>query len=103
MHYLAQDPETRCYVFTKEDPRKDGFVGPIQSGVRLDLPDDLDRWPAEDTAPHPTLAVSEEDEKHYRVFPYRNQCRPAGFRPLSRLYAVHTTWAEYRAELMKKG
>jgi hypothetical protein len=103
MYYLFQDPETTCYVFTREDPRKDGFPGMMQEAVRLDIPEDLDRWPEGTTAPHPCLAVSEEDGTHYRVFQYRNQCRPAGYRPLSMLYAVHTTWADYRAELMKKG
>jgi hypothetical protein len=101
MYYLTQDPETCCYVFTEEDPRPEGARGPVQEGVHLVIPPDLGEWPVGVTAPQPCLAASEEDGTQYRVFKYRNECRPAGFRPLSELYAVHHSWSEYRAELRR--
>jgi hypothetical protein len=99
MYYLTHDQENQCYVFTAEDPRKDGFDGPVQEGVRLEVPDNLQHFPPGVTAPHPCLAVSETDPRHYRVFKYRNECRPAGFRPVTLLYDVEPTWSKYRAGL----
>jgi hypothetical protein len=98
MYYLIQDPETSCYVFTEEDPRQDGFTGPVQEGVELEFTRE-DPGAAGVTAPAPCLGVSQTDGRRYRVFPYRSDCRRAGYNALSERYAVHATWAEYQAEL----
>src|SRR5205085_986854 len=99
MYYLAQDVGNSCYVFTSEDPRKDGFAGQVQEGIRLDVPDDLHHTPHGQTASAPCLAVSDLDPKHYRVFQYRNECRRAGFQALSLLYVVCRRWSDYKATL----
>jgi hypothetical protein len=98
MYYLVQDPEASCFVFTVEDPRQDGFRGPVREGVTLVIPPDLHTIPPGVTAPHPCVAVSEQDATQYRVFKYRNECRAAGYRPLSELYTVQPSWTAYLAE-----
>lgn len=92
--YQVIAPETLHYIFTSDDPRKDGFDGPIQQDVILTQPEDVGDWPPGADSPDTCLGVSLDDEHRYQVFKTTDECCRAGFRPLGPNYGIYESWAK---------
>ena len=97
MSYLIVDQPRGTYVFTNEDPRREGFPGPVEEDVSLveEFPEIL-HWP-EGRRPEQWLGVSQKDHGEYRVFPSPQDCTSAGFRPLTTRYWTGNSWQEWLA------
>ena len=83
-------------VFTWADPRKDGFRGECEDGVRLDLdPEVVYSWPEGETRPEACLGRAPDDPKQYKVFRYKKDLESQGYEPLSGSTLVFGSWADY--------
>lgn len=67
-------------VFVYEDPRRAGYKGSIEEGVRLDYDmDAIHDWPDGEDPPEVCVGRSRTDPKEYKVFKYRREVEPAGY------------------------
>jgi hypothetical protein len=106
---LIHDTELGYHVFTHDKPNADDIAKTVHSDVRLDLPDgvaaidELHDWPQSSDAPDVCVGRDPHDESRYRVFRFNRDCSNARFVNLGCNFAVHESWADYRAALGRKG
>lgn len=93
--YLVIDPITGFHIFLEQDPRGDGYDGPVEQDVKLEEADAMVSASQDATAAIPCLGRSPQDDRHYRVFESMKQCRQAGFEPCGTVYAKYQTWREF--------
>ena len=93
--YLVVEPLSNIYVFTEEDPRNDGYDGPLEADVTLEEADDDDDDSVNSTTAVPCIGQSKSDSKHYRVFPSKKDCRKAGFESVATVYCKYQSWGEF--------
>lgn len=98
--YLAHIPFLNYHIFTVDDPRIDGYEGPILAGVTFDLPDgvktldELYRWPKGADAPDTCLGRDPAASSRFKVFRGSAACRRDGFIPLGPNFSLCASWSE---------
>lgn len=93
--YLVVEPITNVYVFTEEDPRSDGYDGPVESNVKLEESDTISDDSVNSTTAVPCVGQSPTDTKLFRVFPSKKDCRHAGFKAVATVYCQYKRWGEF--------
>ena len=93
--YLVVEPATQIFVFTEEDPRNDGYEGPLEKGVTLNDSGNLRDADSNATTAVPCVGRSPDDFRHYAVFPSKKECRQSGFQPVATVYAKYKSWNEF--------
>ncbi len=93
--FLVSDPEREVLVFTNKDPRVDGFEGDVKENVRLEYPEDVNRWADGSECTEQCLGFSESDPLQYRVFRTPQGCRATEFIPTYIPFELFSTWTEY--------
>jgi len=98
--FLVRDPRTNFLVYTREDPRADGYLGAVESGVTLDYPLEVHEWP--DGAPRPEIVVGVRgpDRKEHRVFRFDEDRRRAGYERIPGTPLVFLSWTDYALRQM---
>lgn len=96
--YLVVEPLTQIYIFTEEDPREDGYDGPLEQDVRLDEARTLGDSASDSTVAVPCVGRSPDDPKQFAVFQSNKDCRQSGFRPVATIYAKYRSWREFEVE-----
>jgi hypothetical protein len=91
--YLAIDSPSGIFVFADNDPREEGFGGPVTEKVSLveEFPELLRNKP-----PSHWLGVSEQSASESRVFPSPENCRSAGFRVLGTDFWTGKSWRDWQ-------
>ena len=89
------DDQNSQHVFTNDDPRDDGFTGPVETDVFLEIPGDLKQWPTGTRRPEPVLAISPTNQKDYKVFKHDDNAKSAGFRIVGGLPSTASSYAAY--------
>ncbi|MFL5338579.1 MAG: hypothetical protein ACJ8F7_00280 [Gemmataceae bacterium] len=86
------------YVFTRTDPRTDGYKGDVIEGVSLDYDmNAIHIWPDGEDSPNPQLGRNPKNPKHYKVFKFPQELRTAGFEFVnSNTPFVTYSWSDYR-------
>lgn len=83
-------------VFTYEDPRKDGYLGPVEADVTLDYDmERVHRWPDGAGAPEVCVGRAPGDAKAYKVFGRADQLLAEGYRRVEGEPVVFGSWAAY--------
>jgi hypothetical protein len=98
-YYLIRDSRphgVEYLVFTIEDPRLDGYNGPLEEGVSLDS-DGVDVFTEHDREPVPDICVgrSRADFGCYRVFRTPAARAAAGFEPIFGVPLVLSRWQRH--------
>lgn len=95
MAYLIIDQPSNTYIFTGTDPRNEGYRGPVQERVALveEYPE-IQSWP-EGKPPGRCVGVSPKNRSEFRVFPSMEDCRSAGFTPLTTNYWTGDSWQDW--------
>lgn len=93
--YLVVEPLTQIFVFTEDDPRNDGYEGPLEPDVTLNESKTLQDGDCNATTADPCVGRSLDDLTHYAVFPSNKECRHSGFEPVASLYAKYKSWSEF--------
>lgn len=96
--FLVVEPLSNIYVFTEEDPRNDGYDGPLESDVKLDELATINDESVNSTTAVPCVGQSPSDPKHFRVFKSLKDCRQAGFQSVATIYCRHQSWGEFEDE-----
>lgn len=96
--YLVVEPLTQIYIFTEEDPRQDGYDGPLEQDVRLDETRTVGDATSDSTVAVPCVGRSPHDPKQYAVFQCNKDCRHSGFEPVATVYAKYQHWGEFENE-----
>lgn len=95
--FLANDPQTGVSVFCEEDPRRDGFDGPIQE-VELETAPSGEGWTGGTPQPQRYLGQDPHRPSRYRVFPAARDCGNAEFMSQGTAFRVVRNWRQYLAE-----
>lgn len=95
--FLVIEPMTHFYVFTDEDPRNDGYDGPVEQDVRLDESGTIGGRSANATAAVPCLGQDPSDPRHFKVFECTKDCRRDGFSPVASVYGKYQSWREFQS------
>jgi len=83
-------------VFTWQDPRKDGFAGPVEEGVTIDYDmEAVHRWPDGAERPEACVGRAPDNPKHYKVFKYARDLKAAGHTPAAGKARVFGSWSDY--------
>lgn len=93
--YLVVEPLSNIYIFTEEDPRNDGYHGPLESNVKLEDVGTLDDESVNSTTAVPCVGQSPQNPKHFRVFQSKKDCRLAGFESVATVYCKYQSWGEF--------
>jgi hypothetical protein len=92
-HFI--DPKTQAHVFTRIDPREDGFGGPVEGDVTLVEVGEIAVREGE-TDPIPCLGRSRENPRLYRVFGSASERQAAGFQNLGVFFVIRERWSDIR-------
>jgi hypothetical protein len=86
------------YVFTRTDPRTEGYKGVVIEGVTLDYDmNAIHLWPDGQPRPNPQLGRDPKHPKHYKVFKFPEELQAAGFEFVhfnTPFFAY--SWSDYR-------
>jgi hypothetical protein len=98
-YYLVRDTRphgVEYLVFVVEDPRLDGYRGPLEEGVTLDS-DGVDVFTARETEPAPDICMGRDrtDRDHYRMFRTLVARHAADFEPISGVPVVLSRWRSH--------
>ncbi len=97
--YLAKDHRYGMdyFVFSRTDPRKDGYAGKVIENVTLDFHADIDIWPDGQPTPEPQLGRDPTNRTHYKVFKSPHELQDAGFEFVTPNTPVEVySWRAYR-------
>lgn len=92
--YLIIDEEDQCHTFYHEDPRLDGYAGPIDEDVDFMFPDSLLVVPEGQPMNRVNdlcFGRSNADPRNYQVFPTQAACIASDFLPIESSYKEATT------------
>lgn len=94
--YLVEDRlgGAKYLIFTWDDPRADGYEGPVQNDVTLDYDLESERWRDGDEAPESCVGQQKDNPAHYKVF-RRPDAAPSEFQLVPANFAVVGSWADY--------
>lgn len=86
------------YVFTRTDPRSEGYRGDVIEGVTLDYDMNATHlWPDGQPRPNPQLGRDPSNPKNYRVFKFPAELQAGGFEFVhSNVPLVAYSWSDYR-------
>jgi len=87
---------TTYLVFTWEDPRKDGFAGPVDEDVELEY--DMvavHRWPEGGKRPEKHTGRDPTNPRRYKVFRSADECRAEGYITVPGDTVVFGSWSDY--------
>jgi hypothetical protein len=98
-YYLVRDTRphgVEYLVFTVEDPRLDGYYGPLEEGVTLDS-DGVDVFTEHETEPPPDICIGRDfaNRARYRVFRTPAARDTAGFEPIFGIPVVLSRWRRH--------
>ena len=86
------------YVFTRTDPRTEGYKGDVIEGVTLDYNmNAIHLWPDGQPRPKPQLGRDPKTPTHYKVFKFPEELHAAGFEFVhfnTPFFAY--SWSDYR-------
>jgi hypothetical protein len=86
------------YVFTRTDPRSEGFKGEVIEGTTLEF--DMNAiflWPDGEPQPNPQLGRDPKNPRHYKVFKSPDDLHASGFEFVhSYAPVVPNSWSNYR-------
>jgi hypothetical protein len=89
-------------VFTWEDPRREGYRGPVTEGVSLDYNlEAVHAWPDGHDRPEACVGRAPDNPSLYKVFRYARDLRAAGYQPVPGTAVVLGSWSEY-ARLLQR-
>jgi hypothetical protein len=97
--FLVHVPDRNLFVFTFDDPRSNGYGGPLTENVSLELPADVQNlldlyeWPLGSDSPHPFVARHRDSHFRYKIFRDRRECDDEGFVACGQFH-VDASWAK---------
>lgn len=83
-------------IFTWEDPRSDGYRGPVTEDTALDFSPEAVHWPRGGHAPDTCVGHAPNEPTSLKVFQYRSQLRRSGYVPVEGSPEVFGRWADFR-------
>jgi hypothetical protein len=86
------------FIFTQEDPRKEGYKGDVVDGVILDYDmNAIHLWPDGEPRPEPRLGRDPTNQRHYKVFKFPHELQAAGFELVDYNTPILAySWEDYR-------
>jgi len=88
------------HVFTRTDPRLDGFNGDVTDNVMLDYDmNQIHLWPEGDPRPEPRLGQDPQNERHFKVFRSPEELETTGYKLVNvNTPFVASSWSDYRRQ-----
>ena len=98
-YYLIHDSRphgVEYLVFTLDDPRRDGYAGPVEEGVRLDSNGE-DVFTHHDGEPPPEVCLGRdpEDPGYYRLFRSPSHREAHRYEPVAGVPVVLRHWLRH--------
>ncbi len=88
----------RYCVFTREDPRKDGYKGLVEENVLFENDGDTASWPDGEGRPQRCVGRASPNPKQYKVFKYRSDLEQSDYEFLADKgeWTEKSRWSEVR-------
>jgi hypothetical protein len=97
--FLVHIADRNLFVFTFDDPRGDGYDGPLTEDVSLEMPADVENlldlydWPDGSESPRPFVARHPGSATRYKIFRNRRECQSEGYVVCGQFH-VEGSWAK---------